>query len=187
MSRLRLPGLPRGLPPAPLPATLLVLLLAGALGLEGCGYHLRGGIRLDPALQPVHVQAAPGSVLAVEVGRALRGAGIALVDDPTAARTLLRLEEERQGRRILAYARAGRVRELEVHASVRVRILDAAGMERLPSRVLSLRRELVVDPDQILAQAEQQAALLEELTRDLARQVLARLETVPPPAAGPPP
>lgn len=157
---------------------LVLATLAAAL-LAGCGFHLRGsgGLALAEGTPVAFEAQQPESELARLVKRKLEGARLALVAaDQAAGARSLRLGPEQLVRRELTVNAQGRVAEYELSLSVDV-ALAAPGAEAR-STTLSARREYTYDQTRVLSVGEQENFLLADLRRDLADQLMRRLERI---------
>ncbi|MFN2309168.1 MAG: LPS assembly lipoprotein LptE [Gammaproteobacteria bacterium] len=159
-----------------LTAGLMAVLL---LGLSACGFHLRGDVKLAPALAKVHIQG--GDVydpLVRDLVRALSAAGSTVVEEPGAASAVLQVLSNRGDRRVLSVQTTGRVQEYELYQTFEFRVRDAAGAELLSAQRLELTRDYLFDADDVLGKAGEEETLRRDMRRDLVRLVLLRLESL---------
>ncbi|MBI2379620.1 MAG: hypothetical protein HYV16_02545 [Gammaproteobacteria bacterium] len=157
----------------------LSVALTLSLALSACGFHLRGsGGHALAAGTPVAFEAAQEeSEFARLVQRKLEGAEAALVSgDKTPGARRVHVGAESLERRELTVNTLGRVAEYELILSVPV-TLAAPGAEA-KEQVLSARREYTYDRNRVISMGEQEAFLLTDMRRDLADQLMRRLERV---------
>src|SRR5688572_4407748 len=95
----------------PHPSSLIPL--AATLLVAACGFQLRGVATLP--FESIYVQAAPKSLLAQELKRAVRSGSSTLVaEKPDVAEVTLQIISEAQERQILSLTGGGRVAEYQV-------------------------------------------------------------------------
>ena len=155
-------------------ARLPALALLASL-LAGCGFHLRHGAAALP--EGVHsVYVAAGDELtpfAVELRRALERSGASLAGTAGGTDAVIRVRQDRSGRRVLSVSGRNTPREFEVYYAVEFTI-DRAGKEVLASQRLELTRYFSFDESLLLAKDREEASLREAMARDriLNRDVL---------------
>lgn len=158
------------------PGLLLVLFLA--LVSAGCGFHLRGAVdvTLPPEMQHTALQgAAPESRLGDMVRSGLEQLGAGLAETTDAATAVLSLGERLQ-RRVVSVDNAGRANEYELHYQLRFAVHDAAGSVLAPDQAIDVYRSYLFDPTQILAGANEEAQLRDEMQAAAVAQMLRRIE-----------
>lgn len=152
--------------------------------LGGCGFRLRQRFGVPAAMQRTYLEGSERSEIYVGLRRALAASGVTLVEDPADAGAVLRLSNERSGRRVLSVGRDARVSEYEVHVTVTFEVRRTAnepGADRsaiLEPQQLRLTREYLYDSSGVLGKSDEEALLREEMQRDLVRLIMYRLEAV---------
>jgi LPS-assembly lipoprotein len=145
--------------------------------LGGCGFTLRGSADLPPALQTMQVEStAPDSGIVREISRMLRNNDVTLTDTPGAATWRLEVGGEEFSERVLsvnANARAG-----EYELTMNVALLLRRGTELLGPETLSVSRVYLADPESAVAKNEEAELIRTEMRRELAQQVLRRLQSL---------
>lgn len=153
----------------------------------GCGFQLQGAAGLPDGVRTVYLSVPDDlSPVAVELRRGLQSAGAATAATPGEADAVLRVLEDRTGRRVLAVSARNTPTEFEIYYVLEYRI-DRAGRPESPSQRLELTRNFSFDESLLLAKDREEQILREALARDLAGLVLRRLESLPAAAAGAPP
>lgn len=148
---------------------LLVLLLAS------CGFHVRGEVKLSPALSRVKVDPVDlNSPLKRDLEAALTRAGATLVADGA----VVKLPTMQLATEPLTVGRTARVKEYRVRFKVELVILGADGKELLAKTPIELTRDYSFDEQQALGAQAEEELLKKELERDMVQQILRRLETV---------
>lgn len=161
--------------------SVLSLLIAGllVLFLTGCGFHLRGKAALPPGLEKMTISGLDSyDPLVIVLSRYLRANGVEVItyDDPGV--TDLRLSGFSQAKEIMVVGTDGRVREYRLISSVIIALQDKARGLDLPAERVTVRRDFLYNPDDVLGKAEEEKVLREEMIRDLARKIMERLGTL---------
>lgn len=146
-----------------------------ALLVTGCGYALRGPVRLPAELSPLHLSTVdPGGPLRRELEQGLRDAGVRLANGPEGA-AHLRVLVDRIEQQVLSVGETARVREFQLVYRVEFELWGADGSLRLPRQAVELRRDYGFDEAQALGAAAEEALLRAELQREMPRRVLDQL------------
>jgi LPS-assembly lipoprotein len=151
--------------------TGLLLLL-----LSGCGFHMRGQATLPPGLEKMTISGLDTyDQLVIGLSRYLRGNGIEVInyDDPKA--TDLRLSNFRQYKEILVVGTDGRVQEYRLFTRVTMSLQDKDKALNLPAEEVTVRRDMLWNPDDVLGKNEEERVLREEMVRNLAQKIVERL------------
>lgn len=158
--------------------------LAGfLLVLAGCGFALRGTPRLPPETASTYLQADDRySPFFRELVTRLRQAGATVVDDPTAARTVIQVLADETGRRLLSVSARNVPTEYEVYYRVRF-LVRIDGAEVLPAEQLALTRDQTFNEDFVLGKAGEEQVLRDAMARDLVTLVTRRLSAIATPAS----
>ncbi len=153
-------------------ATLLALLLAAAL--PGCGFQLQGPTTLPAGVRQVYIE-APDQLtpFVVELRRSLARAGGALAATAAGADAVIRVREDKTGRRVLSVSARNTPQEYEVFYTVKYAI-DRGGSEVLALQQLDMTRNFSFDESLLLAKEREEALLRDAMARDLADLVLRR-------------
>ena len=154
---------------------VLVLLLSL---LSGCGFALRGTANLPEALQTLQLASVDAnSDLQRELNRALRNAGVEIVDTASAYRLGLGLETITE--RTLSVNSNARAGEYELDLGVQFQLSQGGSMVLGPE-ALHVKRVYLTDPENAVAKSEEAELIRAEMRRELAQQILRRLQTVAP-------
>jgi LPS-assembly lipoprotein len=156
---------------------ILVVLVAGLGLLSGsCGFQLRDQADLPAALARTHIAGlSPYDNLSVQLRRALQANGIEVVD-ASRATAILRITNRQRGRRVLAVDADGKVREIEVFATINFELTGRDNPLRLKDQTLTLTRDFVFDETDVLGKAAEAELLYEDMESELVRLILYRLE-----------
>ncbi len=153
--------------------------LLGLLG--GCGFALRRPPELrfrTLALRGF----VPNSLLARELKMQIDASQTTLVvDAPAQAQVVLEALTDSRERSVVASTSAGQVRELQLRARLRFRLLRRDGSELIAPTEILLTRDLSYSETAALAKEQEEALLYRAMQSDIVSQVLRRLAAVPAP------
>ncbi|MEM7018171.1 MAG: LPS assembly lipoprotein LptE [Pseudomonadota bacterium] len=150
-----------------------IVLLAAVLFISACGFKLKGPIELPPDLSPLYIHSLNADAMAAAVVQALTEQEIELTANQSEAKVGLILEDERVDRRVLSVSAAsGRLAEIELNHRVELFVLRPDGSVLLDRQVISQVRDLTFDETAVLAKGAEEAALLEDLQREVLSQIL---------------
>lgn len=169
------PGAFAGKPAPAWPALRAAAVLCALALLAACGFQVRGGYSIPPAITPMAVEGADGNSVAAELRENLRRNEVELVNRSQAASRLI--VSERTERRVLSVGSSGKVDEYELIYAVQWRLADPNGEAPLIAPVeMQARRDYTQNPAAILGQEDQEGALLDDMRADLATRILFRLQ-----------
>jgi LPS-assembly lipoprotein len=152
------------------PALLLLLL-------SGCGFALRDSADLPTALQTMIVAGEEeNGELLQEVRRALRNSGVTIVEADSPY--VLRIGRESSGERVVSVNSNARAGEYELEMNLLFQLLQG-GTAVLGPDTVSLSRVYLTDPENAVAKEEEAELIRSELRRELAQQLLRRLQVAP--------
>jgi LPS-assembly lipoprotein len=153
--------------------------LFAALWLAGCGFHLQGASALPQDARRVFI-ATPDELtpFAVELRRAIERAGGTIAAGSAEADTVIRIQRDRGGRRVLSVSARNTPQEFEVFYNVEFTV-DRGGQQVVELQRLELVRNLSFDESTLLAKDREEAILRDAMARDLALLVVRRLESLP--------
>ncbi|HET7921257.1 MAG TPA: LPS assembly lipoprotein LptE [Gammaproteobacteria bacterium] len=156
----------------------IVALLAAAMLLSGCGFHLSNSGNLPTVMQRTYLSIPSGNDgLVRELRRNLSSDTTSVVDDPTHATATLSVISAQRLQRVLSVNNLGRPVEEEVAYQVRFSLTSPAGTLIAPE-TLTLKRNYAYDEANALGNAQQAGVLYANLQRQMARQILFRIEAV---------
>lgn len=159
------------------PQYLLIILL---FTLSACGFQLRGSQQnASVPVAKVYVFAAGANTVAKEVNLQLIGAGSAAVASVADAEFTLKLEKEYFDRTVLSVsAQTGKVEEYKITLTVYMSVLDANGTELLVAEQVREARDFTFDENAVLGKFTEEKVLRDDLTRQVAAQIMRRLSSV---------
>ena len=158
-----------------------VFVMAVALALAACGFHLRG--EATYAFQTIYVNGVGAPTVAAELRRALTATGNArVVDDAKSAQVILDFPFITDDKEVLTISGGGSVREYLLIKRVQFRLHDADGNDWLPVGEIALRRTYSFSESEVLARNTQEQRLLAEMQTDAVAQLVRRLQAAKKPA-----
>jgi LPS-assembly lipoprotein len=155
-----------------------VLVLATAVLTAGCGFRFRGTTEFPPQMSVIHIQATDRySPFYRELVTTLRRSDVTLTDDPTNARTVLKVLTDDTGRRLLSVTSRNVPAEYEVFYRVRFSV-DVDGVETVPPEQLALTRDFAFDETAVLGKSGEEEIIRQAIASDLVGLVTRRLTAV---------
>lgn len=151
-----------------------LVILISLLLISACGWRLRGSMALPPGIDVIYLQG--GAELIMEPMRELlRANQVRVADGPSQAQLVVDVQHYDEEKRVVSVGANTRVSEYELIAEARFSISDAQGHQLLPVDEASLIRTYQYDQDNVLAMDAEERLILEEMRRELARQIVGRL------------
>src|SRR5688572_24050307 len=156
---------------------LRVMLVACALvTLSSCGFSLRGSAALPSELQTLQVQSADAnSDIARELRRALRNNDVDVEDTEQNSGYSLQVGQEQNSERALSVNSQARAGEYQLTMSVPFQLLNAGAIVMGPETI-TLERVYLADPENAAAKSDEAQLIQREMRRELALQILRRLQ-----------
>ena len=155
-----------------------LLLLATAL-LSGCGFHLRGEVKLAPSLQRVIVISSdPGSPLKRSVEDAMKRAGATMAAAPGEGVAEIRMTGVSVQTLVGSVGGNARVNEFNMVYHVDLEIVDGGGKTVLEKQPIEQTRSFTFDQTQAAGTGAQQDVIRREMDRDMAQTVMRKIDSV---------
>ena len=159
----------------------VLLTLAPAALLAGCGFRLRGVPEFS--FGSLYIAAPNGSSLARELQRTLEGSSSRLVvlQDPASmpkAEAIMDLLQEQRERVVVGLNASGQVRELQLRLRIKFKLRTPGGEELIPDTELLQQRDISYNETIALAKEAEEALLYRNMQTDLVQQLLRRLSAV---------
>ena len=156
----------------------LVLLVSAVVSLSSCGFALRGTAALPAELQSLQVQSADtNSDIARELRRVLQNNDVNVADATQTSGYSLQVGQEQNSERALSVNSQARAGEYQMTMSVPFQLLNA-GTPVLGPETISLERVYLADPENAAAKSDEARLIQQEMRRELALQILRRLQAV---------
>jgi LPS-assembly lipoprotein len=152
-----------------------ISVLALTASMSGCGFHLRGMGSDQSAIDEIHVSATNAhGEMEQQLERSLTEAGVRLVDAGKAPWSL-RLLTERHTRRAVATTSDVKVAEYELRFEVGFQLTDSAGKAVIPGATVFAERIYRFDSASLVGNSAEETLLDQEMRRDVASQIIRRI------------
>lgn len=162
-----------------------LLLLCTLALLTACGFQLRGygeTAQLPPELQTLQLSSSnPDNDVLRELSQQLRGSDVTIVEEAEEGVYELLISPERSQERIISLNAAARAGEYALTMVVNFQLRSGNTVVLGPEEI-NLEQTYVADPNNAIAKSEEADQIREDLRRDVARQILSRLQNFEPTA-----
>ena len=160
------------------PAKTLLLSLAGAALLSGCGFHLEGRTPLPAVMAHPYLEAQDQqSDFVQSLRRDLLISGARPAAEAGHASAVIRILQDRVLSRVLSVSATNQPTEYQVTYSIRFSV-SASGRPLLAPQTLSATRSYTFDESLLLAKEHEKAILEGAMGRELADIVMRRLASL---------
>lgn len=155
----------------------LALLLLTLSLLQGCGFQLRGSVALPSSIGPVYIQGlGEYDELRRELAQILSFSDIPLTAGPKGAASTLKIDNRSSDRRVMSVDGNGKVAEYELHEGARFALIAADGTALVEPQMVNTITTYLNAETQVLGKQQEEGALRKDLRRDLASQIMRRLQ-----------
>lgn len=164
----------------------MLILLAGVQ--TSCGFQPRGATALPGYITPVYVDlTSTDDALGRELSALLSASDeSALAASAADAKSVLVISNLQKKQRVVAVDNRGRAHEYELKYQFRYELKKVATAgaqaEIIKTNAVELKRDLLFDPDNVLAVGHEKDTLYEDMRKDAARVVLRQLSAIRQPA-----
>lgn len=153
---------------------LTLVLIALLTFVSGCGFQLRGAIEVPDQLSILHLEGNQNSALYQAVERYLQSNDIVLVDTPEQAPYQIELLGEKLGRRSASLTSRAKIEEYELRTTLTYTVRDMAGATLIEPTQIFTERTYSYDENNVNATAAEEALLRQEMSENLAAQLVRR-------------
>ena len=158
-------------------------LLAVALTVSACGFHLRGDSgHYTLPFPTMYIGLPESSPLAIDLKRNIRANGGTVVvntaRDADGIVEVLSNPEKTKTKTILSLSSNGRVRQYLLTYNIIFRVLDKQGGELLAPTQITLVRPIDFNETQLLAKEQEEILLYKDMQTDLVQQMMRRIAAV---------
>ena len=159
----------------PIRRAILGFIAAAPLsGLIACGYRMRGMV--DVPFKAIAITGNPSPPLRADLQTAiLTGTDVKVAINPKDADLVLEVNNEINGREILAYNSNGQISAYRLTIRVTFRAYDITGGDIVPESEIYMTRDMDFSNTTVLATDVQQAQFITIMRKDLAVQILRRI------------
>jgi LPS-assembly lipoprotein len=156
------------------------MVVALALLLGSCGFHLRGDTSF--AFSSIYVNVPSSPPMSAELTRSLSSSNAKVTDTAANAQVVLEVPVVVDDKDVLSLSSGGAVREYQLVKRVAFRLHDKDGLDWMPAGEIVVRRSYTFNETQVLARDLQEQRLLREMQTDAVQQLMRRLQTARKPA-----
>jgi LPS-assembly lipoprotein len=155
------------------------LLCCLALSLAACGFTLRGARELPPGMAQTYIQGGTsGSALVGYLKRFLRDSSVQVTEYPATDIAVLKVRES-STRRVLSVGNDAKAREYEVEYRATFSVAIPGMEQEFPEKTITLSRDYIFDRLAVLAVNEEEAMLVRDMQRELARMIVEQIAAYP--------
>lgn len=151
--------------------------LALALIVSACGFHLRGNIPLPESIQNMFVK-APDGTFKKTLDDVLINAGAQLAESEASASVVLVVTKADTRRDVGTLDERGLANSYDLTFSASYNIVDAAGEVIRPINTVSERRRYDFDPALVVETESEERELQEDMEQDVALKIVRQLSTM---------
>lgn len=149
------------------------------IGLNACGFQLRGTNLQALQDAKIFIQSSNASTLTSEVKRQLLDADVRLVSSAKEANYLVILSNESFNRKVLSVSPAtGKVEEYEVTYTAMLKITNTDGNLESINEPITASRDYIFGEGSVLGTFKQESVLKKDITKQTATAVLRRLRAL---------
>lgn len=153
---------------------LLIILLITLT--SACGYHLRGQLPMSESTNVIFVDARQGEFTR-DLTAQLTSSGAAIVDDATAAKITLKIDDLRLERRASTLDARGKANSYALVYTVNYSVIGA-DEKALQANSLQESRNYTFDATQILQQEREEEELEEDMRKELVIRLVRQLSVL---------
>ncbi|HSV36754.1 MAG TPA: LPS assembly lipoprotein LptE [Ramlibacter sp.] len=157
----------------------LLIVLAAATVLAGCGFQLRQAPKF--AFDSIHVGAPASSTLGNELKRTIATGGSVTVVDAgriNTAQVVLDVLADQREKVVVGLTAAGQVREFQLRTRLKFRLRTPQGKELIPETELLQQRDISFNESVALAKEAEENLLYRDMQTDIVQQLMRRLAAV---------
>jgi LPS-assembly lipoprotein len=149
-------------------------IVAVALLLSACGFHLRGAYSLP--FDTLYIAQPESSELRAIIKRNVEASTqTRITEAANEAQATLKIISDMPMKKILSLNSAGRVREYQLTRTFVFVVANNAGGEYLPQSSIIISREMTFDDSAVLSKEAEEVLLWRDIQNDLVQQLLRRL------------
>jgi len=159
----------------------IILALALAAVVAGCGFQLRGTLSGNLPYKTLYIALPETADVRIWMQRYINATGqTKIVDNPKDAEAVFQQLQDSRIRTILSVNAQGRVREYRLQLDYKFRLVDAKGRELVGPNEINLSRDITYDDSTVLAKDLEEGLLWRDMNNDLVNQIIRRLSIIKP-------
>ena len=145
----------------------------------GCGFHLRGNIRLSPSLARVRVTSSdPGGALRANIEDTLRRSGATIEVNPGDGIAEIAMTNVATSTNVGSVGTNARVNEFVMVYHVDLEITDGNGKVVLPKQPIEQNRRFTFDQTQAVGMGAEQEQIQREMLRDITQAIVRKIDVL---------
>ena len=149
------------------------VILALALLLSACGYHLRGALELPAGMKNVYLEGGSPQ-LQEQFNSLMKLSSVPLASSPEAAGIIVRIFNEDSQRRVLSLNSAGVANDFELGYSFDYELADSKNMVLMARQPMEIKREYYNDHLAVLAKGNEEDLIRNEMYQQAVRSIVNR-------------
>jgi LPS-assembly lipoprotein len=147
------------------------IILALALLLSACGYHLRGAMELPAGVKNVYLQGGSAQ-LQEQFNNAMKISSVPLASSPETAGIIVRIFDEDNQRRVLSLGASGTANDFELSYRFDYELVDSKNKVLMPRQPVEIKREYYNNQLAIIAKDNEEAVILNEMYQQAVRSIV---------------
>jgi LPS-assembly lipoprotein len=155
------------------------LSIATLAAIAGCGFHLRGDIRLSPSLSRVRVTSSdPSSPLKANIEDTLKRAGATIEVNPGDGIAEIKMTGVASSTNVGSVGTNARVNEFVMVYHVDLEITDGTGKVVLAKQPIEQNRRFTFDQTQAIGTGAEQEQVQREMVRDMTQAIVRKIDAL---------
>jgi LPS-assembly lipoprotein len=151
--------------------------LAVALLLTACGYHLRGAYDLPKGLKNVYMEGG-SPTLREQFDIALKSSSVQIVSSREKADVVLRIFQDEIEHRTLSLSARGRSNEIELAGHLEFQLINAKNEVLIDHEPIDFRRAYFNDQQDVIAKGNEETVIRKEMYQQVVRTLIRRASSV---------
>ncbi len=149
------------------------VILALALILSACGYHLRGALELPAGMKNVYL-AGGSAELSAQFNKMMNISSVPVASSPETADIIVRVFDEENQRRVLSLGAGGVANDFELGYSFDFEIVDSKNKVLSARQPIDIKREYFNDQQAIIAKGNEETVIITEMYQQAVRTMINR-------------
>jgi LPS-assembly lipoprotein len=156
----------------------LLFLLFFFIAIGGCGFHLRGNVKLPASMQQLYIVSAnPYGPVTLQLKQILGHSGVDLVDQPGPQIMTLNLKNERYNQTTFSESASGKTEQYTLHFNLDYELQNNKGETVYGPKTIHAQGNYTVNEAAVLTTSTQEDTLRTELQRQAVYQLIAQLNS----------
>lgn len=149
------------------------VILALALLLSACGYHLRGALDLPAGMKNVYLEGG-SAPLREQFNRAMEISSVPVASSPEAAGIIIKIFDENSQSRVLSLSAGGAANDFELGYRFDYEIVDSKNKVLSVRQPLDIKREYYNDQLAVMAKSNEESVIRSEMYQQAVRTIVNR-------------